>query len=477
MPGSPEGRPGAKGYADVMGAKPTAASPRVLDRDTMIRYNTRASGPVLIGLLVVAYAVVWPLEHQPSQPWAPFLGQMIGAEAVLLFAIALVLMSSTRWVESLFAGLDRAAIWHRTSAITGTVLLGVHALITSGGRETALGKPLGVVGVFGIVGLVLWAMLPRWRQIVPRLVQSPINALLVTRFGRLVDKVLNGYDLWRNIHRLLGLFVAAGIVHAVLDATVFGGNPVLRWSLIGIGAVGIAFYVYRELFARFFVQVHRYKVKSVMPIPGRDAHVITQEPQARPLDFVAGQWAIVSIETKQGWSRNPFTISSSDREGDLSFTVKALGDFSGSVQALVKPGMPAAVDGPHGRFDRRRGTSRQVWIGAGVGITPFLSWARSLDEELGAEQIDFYVTSRGRSPFADELEAIAARHPNLHLHIIDTAVDGHLEPERVLAQIPEPAGLSVFMCGPKRMTTEFRDACRRAGVSPGNIHFEYFNWR
>ena len=139
--------------------------------------------------------------------------------------------------------------------------------------------------------------------------------------------------------------------------------------------------------------------------------------------------------------------------------------------------MPAAVDGPHGRFDRRQGTGRQVWIGAGVGITPFLSWARSLEADLGADRVDFYVTSRGRSPFADELEAIAANHPNLHLHIVDTSVDGHLTPEQVLGEIPEPARLSAFLCGPQKMTAQFGDAFRRAGVIPVNIHFEYFNWR
>ncbi len=454
-----------------------AVNSRVLDRDTMIRYNSRAAGPFLIGLLVVAYALLWLLEHPKGQPWGTYLGQLFGSEAVLLFAVALVLMSSTRWVESLFAGLDRAAIWHRTSAITGTVLLLVHVAVTDSGNETQLGKGLGVVGAFGIVGLVAWAALPRWRQIVPRFLQSPVTALSSTPLGRRVDKILNGYDLWRNVHRLLGLFVAAGIAHAVLDSTVFGGDAVLRWSLIGIGAVGIAFYLYRELFARFFIQVHRYKVKSVTPITGRNGHVITLEPQAQPIEFVAGQWAIVSIETKEGWSRNPFTISSSDRDGDLSITVKALGDFSSSVDELVRPGMPAAVDGPHGRFDRRQGTGRQVWIGAGVGITPFLSWARSLEADLGADRVDFYVTSRGRSPFADELEAIAANHPNLHLHIVDTSVDGHLTPEQVLGEIPEPARLSAFLCGPQKMTAQFGDAFRRAGVIPVNIHFEYFNWR
>lgn len=455
-------------------------SSKVMDRDTMIRYRSRAAGPFLIGTLVMGYAVLWLLEHRqgkPGQEWLTYFGQFLGAEAVLLFAIALVLMSSTQWIESLFAGLDRAAIWHRTSAITGSVLLVIHALITEGSRPTELGKLLGVLGAFGIGGLVVWAMLPRWRQLVPRLLHPPIKELTSTRLGRRLDKMLNGYSLWRNVHRLLGLFVAAGIVHALMDSTVFGGNAVLRWSHISVGAVGIAFYLYRELFARIFIRVHRYKVKDVAPILGRDAHVITLAPQARPIEFIAGQWAIVSIETKQGWSRNPFTISSSDRDGDLSITVKALGDFTSTIDELVKPGMPAVVDGPHGRFDRRQGTARQVWIGAGVGVTPFLSWARSLGEDLGAERVDFYVSSRGRSPFGDELEVIAADHPDLHLHIIDTTVGGHLTPDQVLTQVTEPTGLSVFLCGPQKMTAQFSDAFRRAGVSPVNIHYEYFSWR
>lgn len=448
------------------------------DRDTMIRYRTRAAGPFLIGTLVVAYAVLWAVRHPAGSPWGTYLGQAIGSEAVLLFTLALVLMSSTGWVEQLFAGLDRAAIWHRTCAISGTVLMLLHTATTSSGTEAPRGKSLGVVGAVGIVALVLWAMLPRWRQLVPPFLRTPVEQVAQSPGGRWAHRFLNGYDLWRNVHRLLGLFVVAGIVHAVLDATVFGGDGVLRWSLIGVGGVGIAFYAYRELFARFLVRVHRYKVTAVEPIPGRDAQVITLAPQARPLRFVAGQWAIISIETKQGWSRNPFTISSSDRAGDLTITVKGLGDFSSSVDQLVQPGMPAVVDGPHGRFDRAHGTAEQVWIGAGVGITPFLSWARSLDDHLDAQRVDFYVSSRGRSPFADELQDIADAHPNLHLHVVDTAVDSHLTADRVLAEVAVPAErLSVFLCGPQRMVKQLTGGFRRAGVVPVNIHQEYFSWR
>lgn len=449
-----------------------------LDRDTMIRYRTRAAGPILLGVLAVGYAVLWLVRRPVTGAGGTYLGQGIGSEAVLAFTLALVLMSSTSWVESLFAGLDRAAIWHRTCAIVGTVLMLVHAGTTSSGNDAARGKGLGVVGAVAITGLVLWAMLPRWRQLVPPVLRRPVERVAQSPGGRWAHRFLNGYDLWRNVHRFLGLFVAAGIVHAVLDATVFGGDPVLRWSLIGVGAVGLAFYVYRELFARFFVRVHRYKVTSVVPVPGRDARVVTLAPQARPLRFVAGQWAIISIETKQGWSRNPFTISSSDRAGDLAITVKGLGDFSSSVDQLVRPGMPAVVEGPHGRFDRARGTDEQVWIGAGVGITPFLSWARSLPQDLDAERVDLYVSSRGRSPFADELAAVADAHPNLHLHVVDTAVEGHLTAARVLAEVPVPVQrISVFLCGPQRMVRQLVRAFRTAGVAPVNIHREYFSWR
>lgn len=449
-----------------------------LDRDTMIRYRTRAAGPILLGVLAVGYAVLWLVRRPATGVGGTYLGQAIGSEAVLAFTLALVLMSSTSWVESLFAGLDRAAIWHRTCAIVGTVLMLVHTGTTSSGNDAARGKGLGVVGAVAITGLVLWAMLPRWRQLVPPVLRRPVERVAQSPGGRWAHRFLNGYDLWRNVHRFLGLFVAAGIVHAVLDATVFGGDPVLRWSLIGVGAVGLAFYVYRELFARFFVRMHRYKVTSVVPVPGRDAQVVTLAPQARPLRFVAGQWAIISIETKQGWSRNPFTISSSDRAGDLAITVKSLGDFSSSVDQLVQPGMPAVVDGPHGRFDRARGTDEQVWIGAGVGITPFLSWARSLEQDLGAERVDLYVSSHGRSPFADELAAVADAHPSLHLHVVDTAVEGHLTSERVLAEVPVPVQrISVFLCGPQRMVRQLVRAFRKAGVAPVNIHREYFSWR
>ena len=157
--------------------------------------------------------------------------------------------------------------------------------------------------------------------------------------------------------------------------------------------------------------------------------------------------------------------------------MKALGDHTTRLPDVIQPGMPAGVGGPYGRFDRHRGTFDQVWIAGGVGITPFLSWLRSLDGELH-ENVHFFVTSAGPSPFADEIAAVARNHPRLMVHMVDTAADGRLTPESVLEAVgTEPRRLSVFMGGPDTMLRQFRKAFRAAGVRRANIHREYFQWR
>ena len=84
----------------------------------------------------------------------------------------------------------------------------------------------------------------------------------------------------------------------------------------------------------------------------------------------------------------------------LRVTVKALGDYTSRLPELIEPGMPAVIGGPHGRFDHRKGTDRQVWIAGGVGVAPFLSWLRALD---GICRIGSTSSTRadGDAPFAE----------------------------------------------------------------------------
>jgi predicted ferric reductase len=290
-------------------------------------------------------------------------------------------------------------------------------------------------------------------------------------------RVFGGYERWRALHRTTGLFVAAGFVHGLLDGTPFAGAPLLRWSYVAVGGVGLAFYAYRELLAQRFGSLHDYQVAAVRPIDAGLVEIVLR-PLGRPIDFAPGQFALVYIEGKDGWHRHPFTISSAPHEDVVRVTVKALGDYTTRLEERVEPGMPAVIGGPHGRFVHWKGTDLQLWIAGGVGVAPFLSWLRARERHPLPGRVEFFYTTDGTAPFADELRAIAAAEPSLQLHLIDTSVDGRLTPDQVLASAGgDPGRASVFMCGPGPMLRTFQKSLRQAGVPAREIHREHFDWR
>lgn len=437
----------------------------------------RLLGPASIWFLAFAQVVLWVVERPAGVPTARFIGELVGAEAVLLMSIGLILVSSLVWVEPWFDGIDRAAIWHRRVAISGMALLLVHVGLATNPHPSALGPALSVVGMLGLVLLAAWAILPRWQSVAPKPWRAAGARISNLRWVRATRRVFGGYTRWRSLHRTIGVFVAAGFIHGLLDGASFG-SAVLRWSYLVVGGTGLVFYVYRELLARYFVPTHDYEVDSLRSI-APDLVELELRPLGRRFAFVPGQFAMIFLEGKDGWHRHPFTIASAPDEDNVRVTVKALGDFTSNLGRLVEPGMPAVIGGAHGRFNHRRGTDHQLWVAAGVGITPFLSWLRSADDGPLAERVDFFYSAKGPAPFSDELRAIAARDARLNLNIVDTGVEGHLTPERVLAAVDdgEVRGLSVFMCGPTAMLSTFETELRKAGVRSAHIHREHFDWR
>jgi predicted ferric reductase len=288
--------------------------------------------------------------------------------------------------------------------------------------------------------------------------------------------IFGGYERWRALHRLTGLFLAAAFVHGLLEGTMFDSS-VLRWAYVTAGGVGLAFYLYRELVARHLTTLHDYQVAAVRSV-GAGLTEIALTPLGRPISFTPGQFAMLFLETGLGWRRHPFTISSAPHEELLRFTIKALGDDTTRMQDHVRPGMPAVVGGPHGRFDRAHGTGRQVWIAGGIGITPFLSWLRALDEQAAPGRVDLFYSAQGEPPFADEITGIVHAHPTIKVHLHDTTALGYLTAGAVLdAVADEPRTLSVFLCGPAAMVDTFVRQFRRAGVRNRNLHREHFDWR
>jgi predicted ferric reductase len=437
---------------------------------------TRLVGPLTIAALVVAFAVLWIVARPTSPEAGSFLGQLIGAEGVLLLSVGLVLISTLRAVEQFFDGVDKAAVWHRRVAIVGTILIGIHIATTGNRNATRLGPTLGTIGIVGLAALTVWAIAPRWRSITPHPLRQQVLRLMETPAAGLVHRWLGSYGLWRGFHRLTGVFLALGFVHGLMDASVFG-SQLLRWSFVVVGGVGLAFYLYRELLARRFARTHDYEVASVSPI-NESSVEIWLRPLGRRFEFRPGQFALVNLEARDGWHRHPFTIASAPAEAEVRITVGAVGDFTSQIGELVEPGMPAVISSPKGHFDYWRGTERQLWIAGGIGVAPMLSWLRSAKPGQLPHRVDFFYTSRGPAPLVDEVTHIAAHHAELHLHLVDTATDPRITVEDVLATAGgEPHTLSAFLCGPEAMVDTLQKGLVRAGVKAANVHREYYNLR
>ncbi len=440
----------------------------------------RRIGPGVIVVLAAGFAALWFAAEPAGQPAASYLGQFLGAEAILLLSVGLILISTLPWVEVLFDGIDKAAIWHRRVAITGILLLIPHILLAANPHPSSLGPLLAVIGAAGLALLVVWAVLPRWRSVIPHVFHRPVLAVRRLPGARHLRRALGGYELWRQVHRLTGLFVAVGFAHALLDGTPFAPSTLLRWTFIVVGGTGLAFYAYRELLARHFVPMLDYQVRTVRPVSDGILE-IGLKPLGRPVSFAAGQFAMLFLEGIDGWHRHPFTITSSPGDEDLRFAIRALGDGTSQLQDVVQPGMPAVIGGPFGRFSHAKGTPRQLWIAGGIGVTPFLSWLRDLGEHPPRGPVDFFYSSSDPDlPYADEIRELAARSDLVQVHISDGR-QGHLTAERILAEAggaAVPLGqVSVFLCGPAGMVAALESGFHHLGVPGRNIHHEYFDWR
>jgi predicted ferric reductase len=423
-------------------------------------------GAVALVAFAVAYAVLWLLARPPHQPTGRYLGEVCGAEAVALLSCTLVLATLLPAVERAFRGLDRVAIAHRDAAVAAVLLLVPHwALATSrpDPYATGIGPPLGSVALLGLLTLSVWALAPKLRA---------------ARWPGPVRRAARAtYERWLTAHRLTGLFVVAAVAHGGIVDPALHRSTTLKVAYFVVGGVGILAYAYRELLARFVVPVHDYSVAEVRR-PNATTLEASLEPAREPLEFVPGQFVFLALGGVHGWQRHPFSIASEPSGRRLEVAVRAVGDYTRDLHESLRPGTPARVAGPFGGFDYTTGGHRQLWIAGGIGITPFMSWIRSLDAGFDRD-VDFYysVARSSDALYGDEIAAAASRHPGFRRHLVVTDEQGFLTAERALGANGDAAGVWVYLCGPPAMTAALSKGFRHLGVPAGRIRWEDFDIR
>jgi predicted ferric reductase len=238
-------------------------------------------------------------------------------------------------------------------------------------------------------------------------------------------------------------------------------------------------YFYRTVLAVYKKKEYRYKLEKVKKENDNIAELVLSS-FGKKIDFKPGQFAFLRFKTEGILSEShPFSFSSAPTENDLSFGIKALGDYTSMVY-LLKPGAICLIEGPFGAFSYLNVNSkRQIWVAAGVGITPFLSMARQIAHNHNNDyKIDLYysIKNEKENAFADELIKIVKQTNNFRMYQHISEKEGRISASFISNMSKDVNKAEIFLCGPASFMQSLRKQFINININNKKIHSEEFSF-
>ncbi|MBK1887871.1 MULTISPECIES: ferredoxin reductase family protein [Marinobacter] len=426
--------------------------------------NLRTSVTLL--LLLAAQISFWT----PGLSYEQFL-TLSGYLAINFMSITMVLATRPAWLESPLGGLDSMYKLHKWTGILAVVFAVTHWLteMADDGLEALFGsdrslkeadfsglldslqdgaEDLGEPGLYLLLFLVV-ITLTRW---VP-------------------------YYYWRYLHRVMPVIYLVLAAHALLLAPLKWWQQPTGWLmtlLIAGGAVAGL-----QSLTGQIGRSRRYKglVQAVKQTSANITEVVCDMGKRWP-GHQAGQFALVTFDRIEG--AHPFSLSSADDDsGQLSFHIKALGDYTRKIPRKLRSGQTVTLEGPYGRFDPDSGrkNAQQIWVAGGIGITPFLAALekRLINSEQKHPAITLHYCTTGATvdPMVTRLQELTEQLPDILLHIYDSQVEQRLTVDQL--QIHDRR-VDVWFCGPQGLAKALRSGLKQQPISL-RFHQESFEFR
>ena len=405
--------------------------------------------------------------------------QGTGTLAMAAMSVAMVLATRPVFFEPWLGGLDKMYRLHKW--------LGISTLVFAVSHWLWVEAPKWMVELGWLVRPARAARVPSADSEPPVLallhgLRDAAEGLGEWAFYALV--LLIALALWKRFpyrrffqtHRLLPAVYLVLVFHAVVltsDGSWLQPVGAAMALLMLAGTVAALMVVFRT------VGRSRQAVAEVAAISlpaGADVLQVDVRLKSRWAGHAAGQFAFVRFGASEG--AHPFTITSPwTGDGRLVFLIKGLGDYTRQLPALLKAGDLLRVEGPYGTFNFLGKQRQQVWVGGGIGITPFIARLQQLALQPDGKAIDlFYTTATPRDGVVARLTA-AAQAVGARLHVMVDAVDGRLNAERLCAVVPGWRTADVWFCGPAAFGHALRHDLMSKGLRSGSFHQELFNLR
>lgn len=431
----------------------------------------RSRGGMLVAGALAITTVLWILGRiavpvEMLWPWlAP--SQLVILWSFTCSSIAILAVVRAKALEPLFGGLDRAVHLHRRVGLAALALLIAHVVFLAA-YQLQKGDSLGQI------------FIPFW--------SADTRTIDILVFYALIGLGLLAYDKrmrherWLFVHRLIGLLFLAGTGHAALEpGTIHSYEPLRTWVIILL-IVGTMAWLYRVFLFRRFGPRYQYKVEAVEP---RGDHVVdlVMHPVDRRIMYEPGTFVFLRIPSLAEHARefHPFSLSSTPVERELRVSVRQVGDFTSRLSDLP-PGTGVEVFGPFGSFTPQRFAPyrRLVWLGAGIGITPFLGMLAFELSNNDFRRIWLYYVARDEADAVYDPE-IRDRFLNADSYIDytlwQTKRQGRITAQKIADDIAPLDDYAVMICGQPAFVTDMARQFRKAGLPPERIITEELQFR
>lgn len=174
----------------------------------------------------------------------------------------------------------------------------------------------------------------------------------------------------------------------------------------------------------------------------------------------------VDVRLADGVTR-PYSVVSGD-EGIYVLAVKReTGSRGGSayVHGRLRVGDVIQISTPRNQFPLADHDGPSLLVAGGIGITPLLPMARTLEREGRPWRLHYTASNAAVAPFARELQQLGEK---VHLH--SSASAGRIDLRALVADAPP--GTHFYCCGPEGMLDAFAEATR--DIDPARVHVERF---
>lgn len=405
---------------------------------------------------------LWWLAKPSDYPYSLFLifslGQLTGLVGTVWLALTLLLSTRITQIEDMFGGLDKVYRAHHLLGIGSFVMLLLHPLLLS------------------------VELLPNWRAFFAmfwlssnRAMNAGVMGIYVMIFAFIFIALIKlPYRIWLWTHRVLGLAILFGGAHALLigsDIAVFSFLKIWMgwWIILGSISAVYAIIFYKMLGPRYFYRLSKVKTSNGV------VQLHLQPTTKKRLAFVAGQFVSLQLISKAvSREMHPFSIVSAPEDAVMRLAAKQLGDYT-TLLAAAEPGDVAVIYGPNGRLGHQLSPA-EVWIAGGIGITPFVSMARSLNQQQLPQDVTllYMVRNRKEAIFIDELQQIATNMPRLKVVLWESASQGRLEVKEIDRQVGLARISTVRLCGPRSMMMSMSVQLQQKGIAANAIVLEDF---